>query len=70
MSEFLFFLFEVLIQKRLIRRIILGVLSIWAIYTIKTSTKESWIALGILAAVGLALEIADYWIARRRGSNG
>lgn len=66
MSDFFGYLMELLLQKRLIRRLIIGVLIVGAFYNSNTSTIESRAALAILIAFGLIYEIADFVVTRRR----
>lgn len=66
MSDFIGYLFELLLQRRWIRRTVILVVAVGAFYNWGTTTTEGWIALAILVAFGVTYEIADRVISRRR----
>jgi hypothetical protein len=68
MSDFFGYLFELLLQKRLIRRVVILVLIVGTFYNAGKSTTEGWIALAILIAFGVFYEIADFVTSRRRAN--
>lgn len=68
MSDFIGYLFELLLQKRWIRRVVILALIFGIFYNSAKSTTESWIALANLIAFGVIYEVADFVTLRRRAN--